>query len=540
MSLDFATHVLSKKPADGIRATPQTQVIPGRELEMAPNNAGGISFTLPSLKAVERFLILGVEGGTYYASEQDHTYQMFDNLRAAIQENPKEVVNLIVAVSDSGRAAKNDPALFALAAVMAFAKKDEDKFYARQAVNKVARIGTHLFHLAKFIDGLKGWGTGTRKAFQNWYLEKDADTLAYQAVKYKYRDGWGHRDVLRKVHPWGTEEQNQVFRLMAHPNAGAEGGSYPPIMWAAHEVNIPGTATKRIVKLIQDFDLPWECLPTTCLNEKAVWDALLPSLKPEAMMRNLGRMTSIGLLVPMSDAAKYVQKTLIDPAKLKRARLHPLKLLNAMNTYGQGKGQLGSLIWNPVQGITSALEDAFTLSFDFTEPSGKNIFIALDVSGSMTLGKIGGTSLTPREASVCMALVTAKTEPNYEIMGFSHTFVNLGIHKNMSYTEVLNRINGMPFGGTDCSLPMLYAKRKGIDVDCFQVYTDNETYSGVIHPSEALEGYRKERNKPNAKLAVVAMTATQFTIADPKDPGMVDFVGFDTAAPQAMANFVSM
>jgi 60 kDa SS-A/Ro ribonucleoprotein len=38
-------------------------------------------------------------------------------------------------------------------------------------------------------------------------------------------------------------------------------------------------------------------------------------------------------------------------------------------------------------------------------------------------------------------------------------------------------------------------------------------------------------------LIVVGMTANQFTIADPSDPGMLDVVGFDIAAPQVMTDF---
>ena len=41
-----------------------------------------------------------------------------------------------------------------------------------------------------------------------------------------------------------------------------------------------------------------------------------------------------------------------------------------------------------------------------------------------------------------------------------------------------------------------------------------------------------------AKLVVVGMTATGFTIADPNDAGMLDVVGFDAGAPQVMADFV--
>jgi 60 kDa SS-A/Ro ribonucleoprotein len=33
------------------------------------------------------------------------------------------------------------------------------------------------------------------------------------------------------------------------------------------------------------------------------------------------------------------------------------------------------------------------------------------------------------------------------------------------------------------------------------------------------------------------MTATQFTIADPTDPGMLDVVGFDAAVPSLITGF---
>ncbi len=46
-------------------------------------------------------------------------------------------------------------------------------------------------------------------------------------------------------------------------------------------------------------------------------------------------------------------------------------------------------------------------------------------------------------------------------------------------------------------------------------------------------------NIPEARLIVVGMTATEFTIADPEDRGMMDVVGFDTAAPQAMVQFIN-
>ena len=46
-------------------------------------------------------------------------------------------------------------------------------------------------------------------------------------------------------------------------------------------------------------------------------------------------------------------------------------------------------------------------------------------------------------------------------------------------------------GGTDCALPMIYAKQKKLKIDIFIVYTDSETWFGKIHPTEALKQYRR-------------------------------------------------
>jgi len=73
-------------------------------------------------------------------------------------------------------------------------------------------------------------------------------------------------------------------------------------------------------------------------------------------------------------------------------------------------------------------------------------------------------------------------------------------------------------------------------VDVFVVYTDSETWYGGIHPAQALVEYRQKMGI-DAKLIVVGMAANQFSIADPRDRGMLDVVGFDSAVPSVMADF---
>lgn len=544
MSTQFARHTVKPHVA-GVRVNHQREMIEGREADMAFNNAGGAVFVVSPFDHLLRFLILGTEGGTYYATEAKHTMQAFEGLKTCIKQDAKRTVDLAVEVSQAGRAPKNDPALFVIAAVMALGQPEE-KHYARSQLSKVARIGTHLFHFAEFVDTLKGWGTGTRKAFQQWYLEKTPDQIAHQFIKYGQRDGWSHRDILRKAHPVGTETQNAVFSMIAHPEKIGEGINAgvvdfcPDILVGYHLIK-EAKDEKSVLDLIKNYNLPREVIPTEYLNSKKVWEMLVPNMKPEALIRNLGKLTSIGLLAPMNDWTKLVISKITDPELLKRARIHPLNVYKAMKTYHAGRGIKGSLVWSPVMGIEDALEDGFYKSFGFVEPSGKNTLLALDVSGSMSSSMVHDVpKMTCREATAVMAMATAKVEPNYQFMAFSRTFMPLDISKSDNLAQVERKICGLPFSTTDCSLPMEYAAKNNINVDIFEIYTDNETYAGRVQPSQALQIYRNKMNKQRAKMAVVAFTASKFTIADPKDPFMVDFVGFDASAPQAMAELAKM
>jgi len=149
--------------------------------------------------------------------------------------------------------------------------------------------------------------------------------------------------------------------------------------------------------------------------------------------------------------------------------------------------------------------------------------------------------------------VTAATEPRYETVGFfsgkggwksgRSTWAGrvdgltpLTISPRRRLDDVLRTIDGLPFGGTDCALPMLYAQARKLEIDTFVIYTDSETWAGGVHPARALADYRRASGI-DARLVVVGMVSNGFSIADPNDPGMLDVVGFDTATPQLISDF---
>lgn len=140
------------------------------------------------------------------------------------------------------------------------------------------------------------------------------------------------------------------------------------------------------------------------------------------------------------------------------------------------------------------------------------------------------------KGAAAMAMTIMRTEPNWHVFGFTRKFEYLGLYASDSLEETLKKTARSNFGATDCALPMIYALENKLNVDVFQVFTDNETWAGRSHPAEALRKYR-QKTGINAKLIVVGMTSTGFSIADPNDLGMLDVVGFDAAAPAVMAEF---
>ncbi len=549
------------------RVTPQHQPIPGST--QIANSAGGYSWQVDDWTHFDRFLILGAEGGTYYITERELVKQNHDALVRCIKADGIRAVNRIVEISDAGRAPKNDPAIFALALIVTHGDA-RARSHAFANLDKVCRIGTHLFHFAEYVNAMRGWGRGLRNAVGRWYVDRGADELAHQAVKYQQRDGWSHGDLLRLAHPKAPSAQHDaVFRWML---AGADSlgerevkrkvrgedrvtkydavGKLPKLVEAFEQAK-RATRAGEIVKLIDEFDLPREAIPTQWLNETVVWESLLERMPMTAMVRNLGKMTSIGLLGPFSEAKRTVVRKLRDETALKCSRIHPLAILVAQKIYARGHGDKGGLKWTPVGAVIDALDETFYATFQNVEPCNKPVLLALDVSGSMAGSMIAGSCISAREASAAMALITAATEQECEIIAFSAAagghggkwgggesgITRVSLSPRMRLADVIKRVEAIPMGGTDCALPMLWAARNKLNVWAFITYTDRETWAGNIHPAQALRQYRSEF-VGNAKAVVVGMTSNGFTLADPNDRGMLDVVGFDATVPAVIADFV--
>jgi len=548
--------------AVGLTATPQMQRIPGRT-DQVRNNAGGYVFAKDLFTRVEDFLILGTTGGTFYITEDRLTVDNAGWLIQAVQADGARVVRLITAVSTARppRAPKNRAAVFALA--MVFACGDPAAVQAAKAAfPRVVRTTDHLsmfFGYAKQLRG-KAAGPGTslvtgralRSALASWFLADEVDSIAWKACKARQRvtpagEAFALRDALRIAHPKAdTAERQALLGWLAGKVADSEARSQVPAIDIFLSAQAVTTETAAIA-IATERKVPWEFLPSGLLASASVWEALVPHLGMTALLRNLARLTWLGVLGPFAAANESVAARLRSAEALRRGRIHPMDVFLALRVYNSGRSQPGwraeGHSWTPVAEISDALEEAYELSFGHVQPSGKRMLVAVDSSGSMSgaWGRnqltMGGSPLgTPYEIGCAMAAILKRIEgDNVHVID-----VDTRVHASRITARTRLREIGSwrpSGGGTDLSLPFTHAAHHKLDVDGFALFTDGETWAGRQHASQALAAYRRRCN-PGARVAVASMTAAGHSIGEPQDAGVLNIAGMDAALPTVVAGFI--
>src|SRR5688500_16978707 len=77
------------------KRTPQGEPVPGKPT--VPNSAGGYSFAVDDWVRLDRFLVLGSDGGSYYATERALTVENAAAVVRCVTADGPEAVRRIVA-----------------------------------------------------------------------------------------------------------------------------------------------------------------------------------------------------------------------------------------------------------------------------------------------------------------------------------------------------------------------------------------------------------------------------------------------------------
>jgi 60 kDa SS-A/Ro ribonucleoprotein len=537
--------------------------VPGQMIPVDPrevrNAAGGWVFPIDKWDRLLRFLIIGTEGGTYYVDEERIQTENLLNTADCLDEDGPRVVEITAQVAESRRAYKTTPALW----VLALAMRSKDLETRRAAATNFLRVvqsGADLLNFAAiYLHGgtgkearqhgekLRGTGRLWRAAIRKFFFQ-DPEKVAFQVAKYKERSGVSMADLIRLSHPkFGKDDQDR--HAIARWILGKM-GDLPPEAWEqasrvqrrllAYEA-AKQASEAELIRLIEEHGLTWEMIPSEKRTPR-VWRALLPGMSAWAFVRNLGYLTSIGVL----DDPEALGIALRKIQDLPKSPVHPLRIMLAALAYERGKGMRRE--WSPIPEIVQGLNWAYRERLGRSQPIGKPFLLALDISGSMWGGETQAGVL-PIYAAAAFGLYVLWREPEAEVIGvdikiqplrgaglLGRSIEDMTIHK---FVELLEKVGG---GGTDLSLPFQHAldrvARGNPPPHAIVTFTDSETWAGHRHPFEMLRQLRNRTGIP-VRAVNVAATATGYSLLEPDDPLAFQVVGFDAAVMDMVSEIIA-
>lgn len=519
-----------KNYSSGLTNRPQSKPIFGRT-DMKQNNAGGYVFEITPQQRLERFLLIGTEGGTYYVGEEKLTEDNAQSIVKLIKSNGLSVVNTVVEFAANGRAPKADAGLFVLALAASYGD-EKTKKAAYGAIASVCRTATQLFMFLSNVQNLRGWSNGLRKGVAQFYTSRTNDQVAYQMIKYRDRAGFTHADALRLSHPKAkNRDMNALFGYAVGKVPGVETGSGQIQAFEAAKT----AKGKELLGLIKEGRLTWEMVPTENLNDTEVLSYLLGNMPLNALVRNLNRFAYNGMTKGQTATTKAIVAKLTDEAFVAKAGMHPINIINSMLTYATGRGQLGGKTWDVNQNIVDALSQTYELALKALVPTNKNILIGVDVSGSMSSCQVAKMQMTAAQVANVLALTILKSEKNAELVCFDTGLVPAQIGRRNSVDEAIRMTPRG--GGTDCAVPLVHAANTLNHYDAIIILTDSETWAGNRHALDVLNSYRKNVNK-DVKVIEVALAANSSSVLPADDPNLLRVVGFDSSVTEIINEYL--
>lgn len=528
-------------------------------------DGGGYAFEPNAWTQFKKWLILGSDSPTYYATPQKLTVDNAKYALACLRKDPIRYIDTVAEVASKGLAPRRHTTLFAFALVFTHGS-NAAKSYAREKLMSIVYTGDDIANFASMIVGekdsgvrvdyMRGWGRSVRNTVAAWYNGLSIEKLVYQLIKYRTRHGFSQGNLIKLSHPKpDTNARSAVYRWAVHgdvPEMNLQDESLEQLFaYEAAKTTVDSDGNpimeqkKKLINLIRLYGLPWEAVPNQWLNDPDVLKALFYNMPGQATLRQIPRLSNAGLLEDYEVKEELIRR-FGSHEYIRQQRLHPLKILQAHRIYSRGGGVRSS--WKTVPWVVDMLDGAFYLSFDNVEPTNKNVMINVDCSGSMLGNDDGGgwsiwpdcsglTGVSPMYAAAAMATIRMRTEPFFMLVGFSNGIQEIPIRSDSTLNEVYNAMKRVNAMATNIAAGMEYATKKGLPVDLFEIYTDNQGNRGM-HPSAAIDQYRNNTGR-DARVGFVAMVSYPHSVADPNKPYMMDFIGFDPTTPQMITRWAS-
>ncbi|MFJ9522946.1 TROVE domain-containing protein [Kitasatospora sp. NPDC101801] len=292
--------------------------------------------------------------------------------------------------------------------------------------------------------------------------------LKYDTTSKDYRFG----DVLELTHPAphpAKPWQPGLFRYALDRRRRADRATPPlddQMLCARHELAAVPVADRHVLvtgpggaERLATAGMTWEALAGWLQGplDAAVWAAVIPSMGPMALVRNLRNFDRAGL---GDEAAAEVARRISDPAEVARSRQFPFRYLSAYRNAPSNR-------WKP------ALELALRHSLaNVPELPGRTL-VLVDRSGSMFDQPSGRTQLNRADSAAIFGTALKVRAADADLVQFGSGSRVVSVQEGEPVLRAVGRFGCL--GGTDTAGAV---RRHYRDHDRVVVITDEQAQSG--------------------------------------------------------------
>lgn len=481
----------------------------------ARNEAGGKAYALAPKAALAQYVATGCLNTTFYA---DAATQLDTVLDLCAQVESAFVAQAAVYARQRGQM-KDMPAL--LTAWLAQHGPDRLEPVFAKIIDNGRMLRNFVQILRSGAVGRKSLGSRPKRLVQNWLNGRSDGQLLNASVG----NDPSLADVLKMVHPKPATPERAAF--------------YAWLIGKPHDAALLPEAIKALEQFRDDVaapvpDVPFQLLTALPLRPQH-WVAIACQAPWQMTRMNLNTFARHEVF-KVGGMARRIAERLRDPAAIQRARVFPYQLLSAYFMTSEGVPEV----------VRDALQDALEVALENVPELPGQIYVLLDVSGSMgspvTGHRKGATSKVRcvDVAALVAAAISAKT-PATEILPFDTQVHAHRLNRRDSVLTNAQTLAQFGGGGTDCGLPLAMLNQRKATGNLVIYVSDNESWADPQRGrgTETMRQWEifRQRN-PRARLVCIDLQPYDTVQAQTRED-VLNVGGFSDAVFEVLARFAA-
>ena len=414
------------------------------------NEAGGSAYDMTAEQALAQYCMTGCLSGTYYASAEQQLDKILDLVGFC---DVSYLAKLAILCREKGYM-KDTPAL--LCAILA----GIDPMLLKRVFPRVIDNGRMLRNFVQIIRsgvvGRKSFGTAPKNLILNWLSSRTDDAVFRASVGQSP----SLADIIKMVHPKpSTEQRRALYGYIIGKDYDAE--QLPPLVQQFERFKRGRDAEQP--------DVPFQML--TSLDLGAVgWKEIARHAKWQMTRMNLNTFKRHGVFDDRK-LTNMIADRLRDPENVRAARALPYQLLMAYKAASDV----------PVV-VREALQDAMEIATENVPAFEGQVYVAVDVSGSMKWTPITGhrsgatSAVRAVDVAALFASCILRVNRTAVVLPFDTVVHSHDINPRDTVMTNADRLARFGGGGTDCSQPLKHMNACQDTGDLIIYVSDNQSW----------------------------------------------------------------